>query len=324
MKSKVDFILPVALALILPGLNLFSNTETDVTEPYPLVFYRKWFVASAVLYCLWYILLFASTRKSKYDLLYTGLAVCFSTLTIYLLFALTVFKTADHIKWVFIAKFLSGSILFLIIQYALRTSKNLVQVRLEKEQIQTENYKAQLQELRLKVDPHFLFNSLNTLRIMIRSENAQSEDFVMNLSNFYRQTLALNNSPTVALKDELEVLKAYLFLMEKRNEGKLKISYRVHQEWMHYQIPTLSLQLLAENVFKHNQSSASKPLEIWIDSAPDFYIAVRNNLQPKFSRFESSGYGLDNIRQRYELLGIQDGIVIDDTPMYFEVRLKLI
>lgn len=322
MKFKVDVILPIALALILPGLNLFSNPE--ITGSYPFEFYRKWFFASVVLYCLWYILIFASTRKSKYDRLLIGTAICLSTVAIYLVFSLTVFKTNDHIKWVFIAKFLSASILFLIIQYALRASKKLVQMRLEKEQIQSENYKAQLQELRLKVDPHFLFNSLNTLRIMIRSENKQSEDFVMNLSNFYRQTLTLTHSPTIALKDELEVLKAYLFLMEKRNEGKLKITYRVNEAWMHYQIPTLSLQLLAENVFKHNLSSASKPLEIWIDSVPEFYIAVRNKLQPKFARFESSGYGLDNIRQRYELLGIQEGISIEETTTYFEVRLKLI
>lgn len=322
MKSKVDNILPVALALILPGLNLFSNT--DATEWYPREFYEKWFFASLVLYCLWYILLFASTSSSRYRNWFIGMAICLSTLVIYLFFSLIVFKTNDHIKWVFIAKFLSASMLFLIIQYALRASKNLVQIRLEKEQIQTENYKAQLQELRLKVDPHFLFNSLNTLRIMIRSENKQSEDFVINLSNFYRQILSSTHAPTITLKEELEVLKAYLFLMEIRNEGKLKITYLVDENWMHYQIPTLSLQLLAENVFKHNLSSASQPLEIRIESVPDFYIAVRNNIQPKFSRSESSGYGLDNIRQRYELLGIKEGIILEETAMYFEVKLKLI
>ncbi|MGC3979353.1 MAG: histidine kinase [Paludibacteraceae bacterium] len=322
MKSKINIILPIALSLILPGLNLFTNTEN--VDAVSFTFMAKWLYASLILYFIWHILFLTSKYKGKHRWLLTALTVVVSTSVVYLLFSLAIFKTSSNIKWIFIGKITSASVLFLLIQYAQRATDDIAQLKLEKEQMQTENYLAQLQELRLKVDPHFLFNSMNTLRTMLRNNHEQSEAFVMNLSNFYRQTLKLNNSSTVRLEEELDVLKSYLFLMQIRNEGNLTIDIDVNNEWKNFLIPTLTLQIVAENCFKHNQISSARPLTIKIQSADDFYIFVVNNYQPKIVKAESSGYGLSNIKKRYELMGIKNGLIVNQTDSVFEVKLKLI
>lgn len=322
MKLKIKVILPIALAIFLPIMNLFSNSKD--LELYSTEFLFRWFSSSVISYVLWYLLLYISNIKSKYSFLYLTLTVMAYIAVVYLIFAFAIFREPPHIRWPFIFKIIFASILFLIIQYAFRASREIAQLTIEKERVQSENYKAQLQELRLKVDPHFLFNTLNTLRTMIRVQNPQSEDFVMNLSNFYRQTLKINSSSVVDLGEEIEVLKSYLFLMQVRNEGKLEIDIQVDEKLLQYSIPTLSLQIVSENCFKHNQASVSSPLHIAIYNDNDYYIAVKNNLQPKFSKSESSGYGLENIRKRYELLGIEQGVIVNSTDDYFEVKLKLI
>ncbi|WP_346985769.1 histidine kinase [Chryseobacterium sp. POE27] len=216
-----------------------------------------------------------------------------------------------------------AAVLFFIIQFALKANESISKLQLEKEQILLENYKVQLQELRTKVDPHFLFNSFNTLRTMIRNHHPSSEKFVMSLSNFYRLTLSLNNTSTTSLKDEIDVLKSYFFLMQTRNEGAIKVSIDVEESLLQKQIPTLSLQILAENCFKHNRISSSKPLEINIYTDNN-YIFIKNNRLPKLTVAEISGFGLENIAQRYALLKISDGILKSSDEEKFEVKLKLI
>ena len=214
---KIKIILPIALALFLPVLNLFSNAEAlDVFSSDSVI---KWASSSLILYLLWYMLVGVSKTKSRYRTIFIVLSVVGFIAAIYLFLVLIHFKAPYHLRWMLIVKLTSASILFLIIQYALQAAKAISQLTLEKEQIQSENYRVQLQELRSKVDPHFLFNSMNTLRTMIRNKHLQSEDFVMNLSAFYRQTLKLNNSSTINLREEVEILKSYLFLMQIRNEG---------------------------------------------------------------------------------------------------------
>jgi len=321
MKKRIHIILPIALAIILPGLNFFSISETSNVQPDG--FAEKWLYASIVLYILWYILQAVSNIKTKYRNLVTTVIVASFVVIVYAVFALLIFKIPNAIKWVFIVKLFFASVLFFMIQFALKANENISKLQLEKEQILLENYKVQLQELRTKVDPHFLFNSFNTLRTMIRNNHPSSEKFVMSLSNFYRLTLSLNNTSTTSLKDEIDVLKSYFFLMQTRNEGAIKVSIDVEESLLQKQIPTLSLQILAENCFKHNRISSSRPLEINIYTDNN-YIFIKNNRLPKLTVGEVSGFGLENIAQRYALLKISDGILKSSDDEKFEVKLKLI
>ncbi|SHJ87955.1 sensor histidine kinase [Epilithonimonas mollis] len=321
MKKRIHIILPFALAIILPGLNFFSNSEAS--GKVPKYFAEKWLYGSIVMYILWYLLqILSNIRKKHRNLIITGAVTTFSVL-VYGLFALYIFKIPNTIKWVFIIKLFFAAILFFIIQFALKAKESISRLQLQNEQILIENYKVQLQELRTKVDPHFLFNSFNTLRTMIRNNHPSSEQFVMSLSNFYRLTLTLNKTSTTSLKEEIDVLKSYLFLIQTRNEGAIKVSIDIEESLLQKQIPVLSLQILAENCFKHNRTSSSHPLEIKIYTEND-YILVKNNRLPKLTVGEISGFGLENLMQRYALLKIPDGMIKNSNDESFEVKLKLI
>jgi LytS/YehU family sensor histidine kinase len=230
----------------------------------------------------------------------------------------------EYFRWFTLVRFALLSALFLLIQYALKAEQKLARLRLEKEQIQSENYRVQLKALRGQVDPHFLFNSLNTLRSMVRQQNANSEKFVMSLSDFYRQTLRHNKNTTLPLAEELQVLESYLFVMKSRNEDAILVHIDIDADLMDSHLPTLALQVVAENCFKHNSMTSILPLHIDIENIGEDYIRITNNLQPKIGETNPSGMGLDLLRKRYELMDVAQGIVIEHTPERFSVQLKLI
>lgn len=245
-------------------------------------------------------------------------------LLIDVMFSASVFHIPQKIRYQLIVKILFAGILQLIIQYALRASDNIGRLRLEKEQAITEKYKIQLQELRTRVDPHFLFNSLNTLRSMVRQKDPQSEQFVLRLSQLYRQMLKIKEQPTISLREEMDVVEAYVFLMQQRSGTGIRFSQDINDTLWHERIPAMSIQTVVENCFKHNRTSVSEPLQIEIFSNDKEEIIIRNNLLPKISLAEKSGYGLQNIRKCYELMKTTDGICFAKVEGLFVVTLKLI
>jgi two-component system LytT family sensor kinase len=191
----------------------------------------------------------------------------------------------------------------------------------EKELLKRESLQAQLNALRTQVNPHFLFNNLNTLSAVIPENPAQAVDFVQQLSKVYRHILEVKDEQSIPLKEELEVLEAYAFLLRTRFGDNLAISIRVPEEKMDQRVVPLSLQILMENAIKHNIVSAAKPLNIDIFTE-NGTLVVSNNLQLKNQLIESTGFGLDNIRNRYRLLG--DRMVeVEEGPSSFTVRIPL-
>ncbi len=171
----------------------------------------------------------------------------------------------------------------------------------ETEKLKRENLSAQLNALRTQVNPHFLFNNLNTLSSIIPENPKQAVDFVQQLSKVYRHILEVKDEKSIPLKDELDVLRAYAFLLQTRFGHNLQIDIDVADEKMQKRIVPLSLQLLMENAIKHNIVSADRPLKINV-YAENGSLVVSNNLQKKNQLHESTGIGLDNIRNRYKLL----------------------
>lgn len=324
MKQKIHILLPIALSIFLPLLGLISRSLTAEADFVSSNFYGLWIRFSLFLYVLWYILekipnLFPSQKTGS--ILLTILLWClviYMAIEVFDIFSDKMIKSRQYIRLSVVTT------LFLIIQYTLRTQSKNTKLALEKKQIEAENYKTQLQALRSKVDPHFLFNTFNTLRIMVRNQHEEAEKFVVSLSDFYRQTLQYNENSTIELAKEMEVLEAYLFLMQSRNQAGLTIEIEIETALQKRFIPTLALQIVPENCFKHNTMSAAKPLHISIKSIENNYILIRNNIQPKFTSKKSSGHGLENIRQRYKLLGIENGLEIQQTTDFFDVKLKLI
>ena len=122
----------------------------------------------------------------------------------------------------------------------------------EKEMLKSENLKAQLSALKIQVNPHFLFNNLNTLSSVIPENPKQAVDFVQQLSKVYRHILEVRDEQSIILAEELEVLKAYAFLLETRFGENIDINISVPKEKLRKKVVPLSLQILMENAIKHN------------------------------------------------------------------------
>ena len=192
----------------------------------------------------------------------------------------------------------------------------------EKEMLKRESVSAQLNALRTQVNPHFLFNNLNTLSSIIPEDPQQAVDFVQQLSKVYRHILEVKDEKSIPLKDELDVLKAYAFLLQTRFGHNIEIDINVADEKLQKRIVPLSLQLLMENAIKHNIVSADKPLKIEV-YAENGSLVVSNNLQKKNQLHESTGIGLDNIRNRYKLLGDKT-VQVTESGSNFTVSIPLL
>ncbi len=194
------------------------------------------------------------------------------------------------------------------------------QTKWENERLRRENLQARMSSLQDRISPHFLFNSLTTLRSM--TENVQAKEYISRLSDVYRHLLSHGEESTIALGDELRFLSAYLHILQARFEGALQVILEVREEDLERKIPPFALQLLVENAVKHNVASLSRPLQLRIHSQLG-WIEVSNHFQPRMSVEEGTGTGLSNIAQRYRLLaGREIEILQDDSS--FRVKLPLL
>lgn len=192
----------------------------------------------------------------------------------------------------------------------------------EKEMLKRESLYAQLDALKTQVNPHFLFNNLNTLVSIIPEDPKRAVDFVQQMSKVYRHILEVKDEHSISLKEELDVLKAYAFLLKTRFGDNLEISINVPEEKLNRKIIPLSLQILMENAIKHNIVSSEKPLRIDV-FAENGQLVVSNNLQKKNQLNESTGIGLDNIRNRYKLLSDRK-VEVQENGSIFTVSIPLI
>ncbi|MEM7104456.1 MAG: histidine kinase [Bacteroidota bacterium] len=316
LKFRIIHIMPIILALVLPGVRFFSQDGViPITDN---LFIALWLFSSLTLYCLWYFYwqLWDIKQDNKKWIASALLGIIIVLIAIY-------FKLFGSYADGAVFRLIPPTLLFLTIQYALNSQQKIARLQLDKEQLQTENYKVQLKTLRNQVDPHFLFNSLNTLRSMVHQKHSGSEQFILSLSDFYRQTLQHNEHTTIVLSEELVVLRSYLFLMKSRNEKAVTIKLDVDESLLNYQIPTMALQTVVENCFKHNSMTAKNPLEITITNTDDLCIRVCNNIQPKLQEDKTTGLGLELLKKRYELMNVKNGLTFTQTPEQFCVNLKL-
>jgi sensor histidine kinase YesM len=186
--------------------------------------------------------------------------------------------------------------------------------------LEKENMEARYESLKNQVNPHFLFNSLNTLLSQL-DEKSESSKYVHNLSDFLRYSLQNDEMGIKTLGEEISIVNNYCFLQKSRFGDNLKLSVEVPDETKDYTIPKLSLQMLVENAIKHNIISDEKPLHIRIYINGD-YIVVENNLQKRYEE-GSTKQGLANIRKRYKFLSAKD-ILVQENNNKFTVELPML
>lgn len=158
------------------------------------------------------------------------------------------------------------------------------------------------EHLKSQVDPHFLFNSLNTLTNLIAKDQKKAIDYTEHLSELYHNILVYHDNDFVLLAEEFSILNLYITIQKGRFGKALQLNVDIPGDIMRSKkVVPLALQLLIENAIKHNVVSASQPLVINI-TANEHELTVRNIIQPKMSREKGTGIGLDNISRRYSLL----------------------
>jgi ligand-binding sensor domain-containing protein len=169
-------------------------------------------------------------------------------------------------------------------------------------QLQKERMIFEYEQLKSQVNPHFLFNSLNTLISLIEMDSETAVDYTVHLSDLYRRMLSFRDKDVILLAEEFEIIDNYMFIQQSRFGEALRTQINIPESYYKTKkIVPLALQLLVENAIKHNVVSRSTPLTIFIE-ANEQHITVINEMQPKISKEKSAGLGLINIHKRYGLL----------------------
>ena len=174
--------------------------------------------------------------------------------------------------------------------------------------------------LKKQVDPHFLFNTLNTLDGLIGIDVNKAHEYVQNLSQVFRYTIG--NKEIMHLDEELDFTESYARLMKIRYGDNLQIKYNIDDKYRNYYIIPVSLQLLVENAIKHNVVSSKHPLLITIETTSNESIRVTNTIQPKSDVEHGEGIGLANLIERYELLFHKEVIITKTNIFCVEIPLN--
>ncbi len=219
---------------------------------------------------------------------------------------------------IYLPSFLIVSI-YEAIYYFVQYKKAIV----EREKLQTLHVQTELDNLRNQINPHFLFNSLNTLMNLIPQDTEAAMSFLSKLSKFYRYSVSTKEEKLIPLAKEIEFAKLYIDLLKERFRDAINVNIDIENDHQ-YMIPPLSLQLLIENAVKHNVVSKETPLSVEIifdDKVGE--LVVSNNVQRKLESVSSTGVGLKNIEKRFKYFTTRPVKIFNDLER-FQVSLPTI
>lgn len=192
----------------------------------------------------------------------------------------------------------------------------------ENERLKTENLSTRYNMLVGQINPHFFFNSLNSLAMLVRDGDQQrSLEYIDQLSYTFRYIIQNGKSSTTTLKEELEFAEAYAYLFKIRYADKLFFDFDVDTKYGDWTLPALSLQPLIGNAVKHNSITTKNPLRVVI-RVVDGVLEIENPKHPKLDVEPSTGIGLNNLRSRWQIIAGTDIEIIDRDDI-FKVRLPL-
>ena len=335
-KTKITILgaLVVTSLMNFPRL-LITIRETELATSFGLTM-GDVFLRSAVMFCFaWLVLSFNLSWKNKWlvnqsrnrmatDIAMNGAILILGLTTLTLL--KQVFSSGFQEKRQF---FFMTLFSYLIVHFILLLVARLVNLNfqhqqniLEKEQAKQKALQHQLQALRTQINPHFLFNALNSLNALIRQKSDKASTFVDKLSLLLRSTLQRSDKDFITIQDELDYLETYIYLQKERFGDKFSVDIQIPEEWTKELIPSFSLQLLIENAIKHNVISKKQPLSVEIYTEGN-YLVLQNLLQERRDSVESTGTGLSNLSTRFNLLKKRAIQILKD-EQHFSVKLPIL
>lgn len=193
----------------------------------------------------------------------------------------------------------------------------------EKETFRQLSVAQEFDALKNQVNPHFLFNCFNTLSSLIGEDKTKAEAFLNELSKVYRYLLRNNEDGLSSVENEVRFIQSYYKLLQTRHGEAVKLNIQVDKKYYPYLLPSLSLQLLVENVVKHNVISKTEPQVIDIFTTAGNKVVVNSNIRRRNARVLSNKVGLNNIHAKYFLLN-QPGFQVMEDEKNFTVVLPLI
>ena len=194
---------------------------------------------------------------------------------------------------------------------------------IENERLRSENLQTRFNLLANQISPHFLFNSLNSLTMLVREGSSERAlHYIDRLADTFRYTLQSGKNELTTLSEEMRFTEAYFYLLSIRYENKLFWDVEVEPRYMAWRLPSMSLMPLIENAVKHNTITLAHPFRISVRTA-NGYLIVRNPLVPKIESTTGTGIGLKNLSQRYQLLTGRK-IEVSDQDGCFTVTLPLV
>jgi LytS/YehU family sensor histidine kinase len=245
--------------------------------------------------------------------------VCFSGLLLVTIFNVYELFPSFHYSfnekgfiWAYVGMAIMNIFLTLVIEGIARYQNWRDNLK-ETEQIKKAFTQSQLLGLKSQVNPHFLFNSLNTLSSLIAEDETEAEMFLNEMSKVYRYMLRGDDEQLVPLQTELKFIGSYIHLLNKRYGQSLQVKTTIHDDDKDKLLPPLSLQVLIENAFTQNSMSKTEPLLITICSKGENEVLIRNNRKPKMvSNAIDFEAGLDNLVTKYRLLNAANVVIKDD------------
>jgi len=258
-----------------------------------------------------------------------SLAIIIYSASAYLVVQIIMFKLVygalpeNPVYWVLRTSYIAISISFIVslIFVAVAFFQNWKKSLLEAERFKSEMLMYKYEALQNQINPHFLFNSFNVLSDLVYEDQKKAVGFITQLSQLFRYVLDSRDKELVPIQEELEFIEAYSYLLKTRFEEKLSISLDFEALGDEMIVP-MTLQLLIENCVKHNEISASKPLNVKIVRKGN-RLVVENNLQLKTVEGDSKKTGLSNIRQQYRYFTDKE-IGINQTDLSFSVEVPVI
>lgn len=319
----VGLLSPIVIA------TLFNIETSDIWSRIALTFFNT---AALWLGCRWIVIwtgiAFPWTKQPvKHLLTEIGLIVTYTyvvSLLIYFLVKYTHFYALD--EFVFWREYFVSAGISMVISFIHEGIFFFHQWKLHllrAEALEKENMSSKYETLKSQVNPHFLFNSLNTLTALIEENKADALDYVAQMSGFFRQILQLGNMPLITLPEELEMINTYYLLQQKRYGNAFRLDINLSEAALKTFIPPLTLQMLVENAVKHNTVSAKKPLTIKLFDTENNFLVVENNLQIRLENAPGTGTGLRNIINRYAL-ATSEKVMINQSAFSFTIALPLI
>lgn len=197
-------------------------------------------------------------------------------------------------------------------------------IEFENQLLRQSNLEARNNQLKMQLHPHFLFNSLNTLRLLMKKDTDKAEQYLLQLADLLRFSTSTAHDSLVSLEDELQFCLTYLDMQKTRFQSMLSYSVSTPLLQVQGKLPVYALLTLVENAIKHNSLSTESPLHIALAyDRQSNSISVKNNRQPKAYAEESTGVGLQNLAERYRLLA-NEAIVLKTTNDEFAVSIKIL